>query len=118
MPVYNHSGGKYVYMESLICCSDILHLHLKPSKIFLIVPQNRISSTENKLTSCFVFSRLMLELIMCFFLRYNSTESMYSKPTQKEYIPKGAIANSLWLKLLFDKAHSFTCSLSFDQIFY
>lgn len=43
---------------------------------------------------------------------------MYSKPTQKEYIPKGAIANSLWLKLLFDKAHSFTYSLGFDQIFY
>lgn len=118
MPVYNHSGGKYVYMESLICCSDILHLHLIKNILLGFVPQNRISSTENKLTSCFVFSRLMLELIMCFFLGYNSTESMYSKPTQKEYIPKGAIANSLWLKLLFDKAHSFTYSLGFDQIFY
>lgn len=28
MPVYNHSGGKYVYKESLIHCSDMLHLYL------------------------------------------------------------------------------------------
>lgn len=60
MPVYNHSGGKYVYMESLIHCSDILHLHLITEGLcmYLIgfyVSRNRISHAERKLTRYFIF---------------------------------------------------------------